>query len=157
MSALTRTTGLRFPNRARKQAGISLAAFLLIVAVLPAAEETPFSTLAKFAMSLSENDADGALEIFDSQMKGYGQIEQDIESLTAQADISCDIEILTDTEASGVHKLDVDWFLQLKSQTDDALLDRRRERVQIEMRQIKGHWKIVSMAPLKILDPINIG
>jgi hypothetical protein len=141
--------------------GLSVAAFVLLaaaelVAVVRAAEETPFSALAKFAMNFSENDADGALEIFDSQMKDYGEVEQNIESLTQQADISCDIEVLTDTDANGLHKLDVDWFLQLKSQTDDALLERRRERVQLEMRQIKGRWKIVSITPLKILDPIQI-
>ena len=144
MSALTRTTAL------------SLAACLLLAAPLPAADQTPYSTLAKLASSLSENDADGALEIFDAQMKDYGEIEQNIDSITSQADISCDIEILTETEAAGVHKLDVDWFLQLKSQTDDALLERRRERVQLEMRQIKGRWKIVSMSPLTILDPLQI-
>jgi hypothetical protein len=144
MSALTRTTGL------------SLAACFLVAAALPAADQMPFSALAKLASSLSENDADGALEIFDAQMKNYGEIEQNIESITSQADISCDIEILADTEAGGVHKLDVDWFLQLKSQTDDSLLERRRERVQLEMRQIKGRWKIVSMSPQTILDPMQI-
>jgi hypothetical protein len=144
MSALTRTTGL------------SLAACFLLAAALLAADQTPFSALAKLAASLSENDPDGALEIFDAQMKDYGEIEQNIDSITSQADISCDIEILADTEAGGVHKLDVDWFLQLKSQTDDSLLERRRERVQIEMRQIKGRWKIVSMSPVTILDPLQI-
>jgi hypothetical protein len=121
-----------------------------------AADETPFSALAKFATAFSENDADGALDIFDSQMKGYGEIEQNIESLTNQADISCAIEVLTDQEKDGVHRLDVDWFLQLKSQTDDALLERRRERVRLEMRQIKGRWKIVSLSPLTILSPLQI-
>jgi hypothetical protein len=143
MSALTRTTGL------------SLAACFL-VSVLSAAGETPFSTIAKLAATLSENDADGALEIFDVQMKGYGEVEQNVDSITSQADISCDIEVLADMEADGVHKLDVDWFLQLKSQTDDSLLERRRERVALEMRQIKGRWKIVSMSPLTILDPMRI-
>ena len=144
MSALTRTTGL------------SLAACFLVAAALPATDQTPFSALAKLAASLSENDADGAIEIFDAQMKNYGEIEQNIDSIASQADISCDIEILADTETGGVHKLDLDWFLQLKSQTDDSLLERRRERVQVEMRQIKGRWKIVSMSPATILDPMQI-
>jgi hypothetical protein len=135
---------------------ISLAVCFLSLAVLPAAEETPLSTLAKLANALSENDADGALDGFDSQMKGYGDIENNIEALTEQTDISCAIDVVTDTEENGIHKLDVDWFLQLKSQADDGVLERRRERVQLEMRQTKGHWKIVAMAPLTILDPIHL-
>ena len=135
---------------------ISLAVCFLSLAVLPAAEETPLSTLAKLANALSENDADGALDGFDSQMKGYGDIENNIEALTEQTDISCAIDVVTDTEENGIHKLDVDWFLQLKSQADDGVLERRRERVQLEMRHIKGHWKIVAMAPLTILDPIHL-
>jgi hypothetical protein len=121
-----------------------------------AAEKTPSSALAAIATALSENDPDGALELFDSRMSSYADIEQKVEALTAQDDISCAIEIVTDTEANGVHKLDLDWFMQLKSQGDSEQIERRRERVQAEMRQIKGVWKITSISPLKIFDPITI-
>lgn len=124
--------------------------------VLAAADQTPFASLAKLATALSESDSDSALEYFDSHMKSYGEIEQKIEALTAQADISCAIDIVTDEESDGTHKLDLDWFMQLKSQIDDSQLERRRERVQVEMRQFKGVWKIVSLSPMKILDPLQI-
>ena len=124
--------------------------------VLAAADQTPFASLAKLATALSESDYDSALEYFDSHMKSYGEIEQKIEALTAQADISCAIDIVTDEESDGTHKLDLDWFMQLKSQIDDSQLERRRERVQVEMRQFKGVWKIVSLSPMKILDPLKI-
>ncbi len=81
---------------------------------------------------------------------------QNIESITTQADISCDIEVLTETKRIPFTNLDVDWFLQLKSQTDDAQLERRRERVQLQMRRIKGSWKIVSIPPVSVLDPIHV-
>src|SRR5580692_8948408 len=93
---------------------------------LRAAEQTPFDSLAKLASALSENDADDALEYFDSHMQTYGQIEQKLEALTAQADISCAIDVVSDVEANGVHKLDLDWFMQLKSQIDDSQFERRR-------------------------------
>lgn len=121
-----------------------------------AAEKTPFSSLADLATALSENDADSALDHFDSKMQSFGQIEQKLEALTEQDDISCAIDIVTDVEGDGVHKLDLDWFMQLKSQLDDSQFERRRERVQVEMRQIKGVWKITSMSPLSILDPVEI-
>jgi hypothetical protein len=158
-------TNRRRRAEARRQGGrpgptsgllVALAVFAAGVGLVPAADQTPFTSLAKLATALSESDSDSALEYFDSQIKSYGEIEQKIEALTAQADISCAIDIVTDEEAGGVHKLDLDWFMQLKSQIDDSQLERRRERVQVEMRQIKGVWKITSIAPMKIFDPLQI-
>ncbi len=121
-----------------------------------AAEQTPLASLAKLATALSDSDADVALDYFDSHMKSYGEIEQKLEALTAQADISCAIDIVTDEEADGVHKLDLDWFMELKSQIDDSQLERRRERVQVEMRQFKGVWKITALSPITIFNPLKI-
>ena len=135
---------------------VPLVVFATGVCVLLAADQTPFASLAKLATALSESDADSALEYFDSHMKDYGAVEEKLEALTAQADISCAIDVVTDEESEGVHKLDLDWFMQLKSQIDDSQLERRRERVQVEMRQFKGVWKIVSLSPMKILDPLQI-
>ncbi len=131
------------------------AAGLLVFPVL-AAEKTPFASLANLATALTESDADGALDIFDSKMKSYPEIEQKLEALTAQDDINCAIDVVTDEETAGLHKLDLDWFMQLKSQIDDSQLERRRERVQVEMRQIKGVWKITSISPVSIFNPLQI-
>src|SRR5580700_7026928 len=121
-----------------------------------AADQTPLASLAKLATALSDSDADSALDYFDSHMKSYGEIEQKLEALTAQADISCAIDVVDDMEADGVHKLDLDWFMELKSQIDDSQLERRRERVQVEMRQFKNVWKITSLSPITMFDPLQI-
>lgn len=140
--------------------GSVLRAVVLLLAVfagtLAPAEQTPFTSIAKLATALSEADADGALGFFDSRMKGYGEIEQKIEALTAQADISCAIDVVTDVEAGETHKLDLDWLMTLMPQSDDSQVERRRERVQVEMRLIKGVWKITSITPLSILDAVHI-
>src|SRR3984957_7172328 len=138
-----RITGLSF--------GLLLFSFLAV-----AAEQTPFAAIAELATALGENDPDGVLRYFDSQMKDYGAIEADVEALAAQADISCAIDIVKDDESNGVHKLDLDWFMELKSQGASPQGERRRERVQIEMREVKGKWKITALSPLTILGPIQI-
>jgi hypothetical protein len=143
-----RVTALRY--------AVALAVFAVGVGLVLAADQTPFASLAKLATALSESDSDSALDYFDSHMQSYAELEQKLEALTAQADISCAIDIVTDEEAGGLHKLDLDWFMQLKSQIDDSQLERRRERVQVEMRQIKGVWKITSLSPMKIFDPLQI-
>ena|ERR1035438_3654202 len=132
------------------------AGVLVFSGLLLAAEKTPFASLANLATALTESDADGALELFDSKMKTYPEVEQKLEALTAQDDINCSIDIVTDEESEGLHKLDLDWFMQIKSQIDDSQLERRRIRVQVEMRQIKGVWKITSLSPLSIFDPLQI-
>jgi hypothetical protein len=134
------------------------ACFLLLLGSFSAvaAPKTPLNVISGLATALGENDPDGALEFFDSKMDAYGEIEQKIEAVTAQDDISCSIEIVTDTEVNGVHKLDLDWFMHLKTQGAAAQVEERRERVAVEMRQIKGVWKITSIAPLKVLDAIEI-
>jgi hypothetical protein len=132
-----------------------LGAVVVFFPVL-AADQSPLASLANLATALSEDDSDSALEYFDSQMRAYGEIERNIEALTAQADISCSIDIVTDVEENGIHKLDLDWYMQLKSLGDDARLERRRERVLVEMHPFKGKWKITSISPLSILDPLRI-
>jgi hypothetical protein len=142
-----RITGLSF--------GLLFLGFTSCLAAM-AAEQTPLAAIADLATALSESDPDGVLRYFDSQMKDYGTIEADIEALTAQADVSCAIDIVKDDESNGVHKLDLDWFMELKSQGASPQVERRRERVQIEMREIKGKWKITALSPLSILGPIQI-
>lgn len=122
----------------------------------PAAEQTPFNSIANLATALSENDASGALGYFDSHMKDYSDIEQRIEALTAQDDISCAIDIVTDTESGGVHKLDLDWFMQLTNQTDPSQLERRRRRIEVEVRRFRNVWKITGISIISIFDPIRI-
>ncbi len=121
-----------------------------------AADETPFTTIANLATALSENDSSMAMSYFDSQMKSYGTIAADVQALADQTDVTCAIDVVTDVEANGVHKLDLDWFMDLKTQNDLPQTEQRRERIHVEMKQIKGRWKITAMSPLSILGPIQI-
>jgi hypothetical protein len=131
---------------------------LLVGAVLwAAAPATPLSTIASLATDLSNGDAAAAIGRFDSSMPGYGKISQNIDSLGQQAEVSCAIDIVSDTESGGVHTLDLDWIMTLKAVGDNPAGEQRREQVKVEMRQFKGAWKITAMSPLTILDPIHIG
>ena len=124
-------------------------------------EETPFARLAKLASYLSQNSIPEALACFDSKMKDYAIIEADIEAVGAQTDVLCAIDIVQEAvvqeKGEGERrKLDTDWFVELRSQADGGPVERRRERVQMEMKKLRSTWKIVAMAPISILDPIHI-
>ncbi len=135
----------------------SAAVAAALAARLSAAEEeTPFTRLAKLATYLSQNSVPEALACFDPQMKDYGSIEADIDALGAQTDVLCAIDVIEEKGEGNERKLDTDWFVELRSQADGGPVERRRERVQIEMKKFPKAWKIVAMAPISILDPIHI-
>jgi hypothetical protein len=121
------------------------------------ARPTPavFERIASLANSLSENDGPGALSIFSSGIKDYGEISGDLDALTGQTDVLCAIDIVADNETAGIHKLDTDWYLQLKSRADSGPTERRRERVQLQLELIKEKWRITAISPLEILAPIK--
>jgi hypothetical protein len=121
-----------------------------------AEEETPFSRLAKLAAYLSQNSTPEALACFDPGMKDYALIEANIGAIGAQTDVLCAIDVLEEKGERDERKLDTDWFVELRSQADGGPVERRRERVQIEMKKLPSAWKIISMAPASILDPIHI-
>lgn len=158
MRTTGRRTGLKKGSSQAEAHATIVVAFILCVGAVcaNAAPKTPLDSLASIASALSENDPDGALELFDSKMAAFADIEQKVEALTAQDDISCAIDIVTDAESGGAHRLDLDWFMQLNTQGNTDQVERRRVRVQVEMRQIKGVWKITSLAPVSIFDPIAI-
>jgi hypothetical protein len=134
-----------------------IALSLILGFTVLAADPTPTDSIVKLATALSGNDYSTALSYFDSKMKNYAAIEGNLVALAAQADVTCAIDIITeDEEPGGVHKLSLDWYMVLKSQADPMLQERRREQVQVEMRQSGSRWKIVGMSSLSILDPIKI-
>jgi hypothetical protein len=121
-----------------------------------AEKETPFTRLAKLATYLSQNSVPEALACFDPKMKNYALIEANIGAIGAQTDVLCAIDVV-DEKGEGDHRdLDTDWFVELRSQADGGPVERRRERVQIEMKKFANAWKIVAMSPVSILDPIHI-
>jgi len=114
-----------------------------------------FDRIVSLANSLSENDGPGALSIFSSGIAGYGEISDDLDALTSQTDVLCAVDIVTDNETAGIHKLDTDWYLQLKSRADGGPTERRRQRVQLQIEMLRGKWRITAISPLEILAPIK--
>lgn len=144
------------PSRRLCHGARAFACAILLASSALAAEETTLQALAKLAEGLSQNDSGQALSVFDSHTKEYGAIEANIGALTAQSEIVCAIDIVTEKEEGPVRILDVDWYMQLKTRSDGGPTERRRERVSLRMTMVRGHWKITSFSPLKILDPIEI-
>jgi hypothetical protein len=142
----------------------SAALCLILTFAASAAGTDAYTRMAKLASSLSDGDAFRAVESFDRDMPGYHSVVERIQALTEQAQILCSIDVVTDREADNpaadVHHLDLDWYMTLKSKAETGPVERRRMRVQVALRRMETKsgedWRIVSLAPLAMFDPITI-
>jgi hypothetical protein len=123
-----------------------------------------YDRIAKLASSLSDGNPFRAIESFDKGMPDYNSIVEHIQALTDQAQILCKIDVVSDKEAGNpaadVHHLDLDWYMTLTSKADSGPVERRRLRVEVAARRIKTKsgedWRILSLTPASIFDPIKI-
>lgn len=132
-----------------------LSRFAILVAAgfaLNAAVDSPSAVLARFATALSQGEAHDAMSAVDKTSPDYYRIESAVGALAAQTDILCAIEIVEDKTPT----LDTDWYLTLKPRGEGGETVRRRTRVTVAMRQVAGKWRIVSISPLTVLNPITV-
>jgi hypothetical protein len=148
------------PDGFRKTTGLLLLAAALSLFAQPVFCAEPAAALAQLASALSQNDAVNALAVFDPKMAGYGVIESNISALVSQSDVLCAIDILQEKDAAGQDgsekELDVDWYLQVKSQADPGNVERRRQTVVLRMRNFAGKWKITAISAPGIVAPVTV-
>ena len=119
-------------------------------------KDSPLARLAALASALTAGDPVAALNCFSPATPEYGRIESYIGALTAQTEVSCAIETVTESDGDAPRKLETDWLMQLVARTDPTVNERRRVRVTIQMQLEKNQWRISAFSPLSILFPINL-
>jgi hypothetical protein len=144
--------------------GALLAIALLGSAIAAKEPGTPNTAIAKLASYISDGEPIGALEAFDKSMLRYQAIAENLQALAAQTEVLCSIDIVEDKEAddakSDVHHLDLDWYMTLKPRADNALIEKRRQRVAVTLKRFTTKsgevWRITQLSPEQILAPITI-
>jgi hypothetical protein len=123
--------------------------FLLLALAFfqPGQECRSCDALMGMAAALSNSDGPRFMDYIDRSAPKYGEMESAVTGITASLDV------LKESGDDEHVEVLVDWFMQLNS--DDALehVTRRRMRVTVVERKVRGHWKVVSIAPLSIFDP----
>jgi hypothetical protein len=129
--------------------------FLLLALAFfqPGQECRSCDALMGMAAALSNSDGPRFMDYIDRSAPKYGEMESAVTGLTAQNTITASLDVLKESGDDEHVEVLVDWFMQLNS--DDALehVTRRRMRVTVVERKVRGHWKVVSIAPLSIFDP----
>ena len=132
---------------------------LLLFIALPLhgdAEQDITHVVETLASALSDANTALFLKMLDHNMPGYRKLEQDLSALAGDTDISCTIEVISHTETPYTISADLDWYMVLKSQQDENLIERRRTKVTLTLEKKGKKWIVTSFTPLSIFDPMTV-
>jgi len=133
----------------------ALFACLLAVALGADTHDDIIELVTSMAAALTEANPAQFMDGFDKSMPGYGTLQSKVAALVTQAEVSSHVEPLIESGNGDTYAVDLDWFLQVRSLSQDGPIVRRREVVHCDLRKIKKRWKIVSIKPLGLFDPMN--
>jgi hypothetical protein len=89
-------------------------------------------------------------------MPDYDTLKNNVTALVTGAEVSSNIQVVTE-DGGEPYKIDLDWFLQIRSLEQDGPMVRRREVVHCELHKEKKHWKIVALKPVDFFAAANLG
>ncbi len=115
-----------------------------------------YELLSSLASYFSDRNAVGVMSAFSKAMPRYGAIEANVGALTAQADILCNIEVLDESGDEQKRAAEVDWYFEIRSLENDGPTERRETNVKLTFVRERKGWKIASVDPISILDPLKV-
>jgi hypothetical protein len=118
-----------------------------LLATTVAAEDSAdvMETFAPLASSLSAGDVEGFLKPIDRQMQEFGKLRENVSALIALFDITSSVELVS-VDAG---KVELDWYLELRSKSGAGVAERRRQIVTARIEK----KRILSIAPIEFFAP----
>lgn len=137
-----------------------MIARLLIFSLLPLAlfadaEQDITDVVSNLCGALSDNNPELFLKSLDHAMPEYRKIEQDVNALASQTLIGCTIEVISNHGTPTEQTAELDWYMSLKSQQDENLIERRRTKVTIRIEKRGKKWVVTSFSPISIFAPMT--
>lgn len=131
--------------------GRLLFLFLLVWAPLWAdAEQDVTDVVSTLATALSDNNPALFFKTLDHDMANYKELQREIGALTRDTLISCSIDLIENHGSSTEQQADLDWYMVLRSQEDENIIERRRTRVTIKIEKRGKKWIVTSFSPISI-------
>jgi len=109
------------------------------------------------AAALTDWNVPAFMDGFDKDMPGYDNLKTQVAALVNQADVTSSIEPVTEQGDDAKYRIDLDWFLQVRSLLDNGPIAERRQVIHCELRKEKKKWKIVSLNPIEFFAPAKVG
>lgn len=115
------------------------------------AEDDITAVVSTLASALSDNNPLLFLKSLDKGMPDYGTIERNVNALAGDTQISCSVDVIAvrGTEA------DLDWYMVLRSQQDQNLIERRRTKVTIKVEHRGKKWVVTGFSPVSVFAPLK--
>jgi hypothetical protein len=136
-------------------ARLLILAFLTWLPLLADAEQDITDVVSTLASALSGNNPQLFMKSLDRDMPGYRQIERDVNALSGDTYIGCSVELISNSGTPAAQTADLDWYMSLKSQQDENLIERRRTKVTIKIEKRGKKWVVTSFSPITIFAPMT--
>ena len=112
--------------------------------------------LAHTASALSANNVPAFLNGVDPAMPEYSKLKADVTTLLEEADVGSSVVVQSDKGNDRQRELELDWYLEIKSQEPEGPSERRRQIVHCRVEKQNGKWKIVALEPLDLFAPLAV-
>jgi len=136
-------------------ARLLLLAACVCVPLFADAEQDVSDAVSVLAAALSDNNPQRFLGALDRGMPAYHQIEQDLTGLAAATEISCSIEVIATKGTATTQDADLDWYMVLRSQQDENLIERRRTKVHVKLEKRGKKWVVTAFEPPSLFSPLT--
>jgi len=134
---------------------VAILALLACVPLMGDAEQDITAVVSKLAYALSDNNPAQFLKALDRDMPEYRQIENALTALASDTVISCSADLITNSGSDTAQQADFDWYMVLRSQQDQNLIERRRTKVTIKIEKRGKKWLVTAFSPVSILAPMT--
>ena len=109
--------------------------------------------LASMASALSAGNAIEFMNAFDPAMPGYEALRADVTALVSEADVQSSIELVEEEGDDRSRAVELDWLVRIVDRQDDAVAERRQERVKCRVEKSGKKWSIAGLEPLRFFAP----
>lgn len=109
--------------------------------------EDALRILEPLVAALADGQWQPFLSAIDRSMPDYSTLTENIQALVAQAEIASSVTLL----AAAKDQFEVDWIMSLRGRRDTARIERRRERVRVDV----AKKKIRSLSPISFFAPMG--
>jgi hypothetical protein len=105
------------------------------------------SILASMATDLSAGNISGFMSSIAKDFPARDEQRQQLQGLVSAFDSNSSVEIQTASGTADKQTAKVDWYLALRSRTDNAISVQRREVLSIEFTRRNKRWLITALDP----------
>jgi len=133
-----------------------VAAALLLAGLWADERSEALELVGRMAQALSAGNAADFLGPFDRAWPGYEQLRTNVFALLEQAEVSSAVDMVEESGNADRRSLVLDWTLEIRSAVATGPLERRREKVKMELARHGKTWCAVSLEPVSFFAPPGV-